>query len=181
MTGVSRKRVSSFEQRYDSFLSEASNEEVVSISKELMDVIATQIRSINLNALTLLGISLASLILSISLVADLSSSISGSIKNTIFLLRMISIAFMCITSLIAYLVLQRVMRTYSYSPLYWRHVRETATDESAYEQMDSIRNLDFTITSARNLNLTATLTLVLAGLFLGFSYIYQMMAASGYF
>ena len=72
------------------------------------------------------------------------------------------------------------MRSYSHSPLYWRHIRETATDESAYEQMDSIRNLDFTITSARNLNLTATLTLVIAGLLLGFSYIYQMMATSGY-
>ena len=177
---MSRKRISSFEKRYDSFLSEASNEEVVSISKELMDVIASQIRSINLNALTLLGISMASLILSISLVSDLSSSITGSTKNIIFLLRMTSIAFMCITSLISYLVIQRVMRSYSHSPLYWRHVRETATDESAYEQMDSIRNLDFTITSARNLNLTATLTLVMAGLFLGFSYIYQMMAASGY-
>ena len=93
---VGRKRVSSFEKRYDSFLSEASNEEVVSISKELMDVIATQIRSINLNALTLLGISMASLILSISLVSDLSSSITGSTKNIIFLLRMTSIAFMCV-------------------------------------------------------------------------------------
>lgn len=176
-----RKRVPHFGQRYDSFLSEASNEEIVSTSKELMDVIASQIRLININALTLLGISMASLILSISLVADLSSSIGSSVKNVIFLLRMISIAFLCITGLIAYLVLQRVMRASSYSPLYWRHVRETATDESAYEQMDSVRQLDFTITSARNLNLTATLTLVIAGLFLGISYIYQMMAASGYF
>ena len=90
------------------------------------------------------------------------------------------IAFMCITALIAFLVIQKVNKASSFSPLMWRHIRETASDETAYEQMDAVRSLDFFVSSAKNLNVTAALTLVLSGIFLGFSYIYQMMAASGY-
>ena len=175
-----KAKLTKFSRRYESFLSEASNEEIVSISKELADEMNSQIKATNVNALTLLGISMGALILSISLVSDLSSSIASTIKNTIFLMRMISIAFMCMTALISFLVLQKVTAASSYSPLIWRHIRETASDEKAYEQMDAVRKLDFLVSSAKNLNVTASLTLVLSGVFLGFSYIYQMMAASGY-
>ena len=160
-----KAKPSKFGRRYETFLSEASNEEIVSISKELAEEMNAQIKSTTVTALTLLGISMGALILSISLVTDLAASIASSIKNMIFLMRMISIAFMCITALIAFLVIQ---------------IRETASDETAYEQMDAVRSLDFFVSSAKNLNVTAALTLVLSGIFLGFSYIYQMMAASGY-
>ena len=172
-----KAKPSKFSRRYETFLSEASNEEIVSISKELAEEMNAQIKSTTVTALTLLGISMGALILSISLVTDLAAS---SIKNMIFLMRMISIAFMCITALIAFLVIQKVNKASSFSPLMWRHIRETASDETAYEQMDAVRSLDFFVSSAKNLNVTAALTLVLSGIFLGFSYIYQMMAASGY-
>lgn len=176
-----RKNALQFGKKYDLFLSEASNEEIVSISKELLNVFDARLRSINLNSLTLLGISMASLILSISLVSDLSSALSGSTKNIIFLMRMIAIAFIGLTLLISYLALQKVSQAISYAPLFWKNVRETASDESAYQHSDSVHTLDFMAGSAKNLNLVATLTLVIAGLFLTISYIYQMMAASGYF
>ena len=175
-----KAKPSKFSRRYETFLSEASNEEIVSISKELAEEMNAQIKSTAVTALTLLGISMGALILSISLVTDLAASIASSIKNMIFLMRMISIAFMCITALIAFLVIQKVNKASSFSPLMWRHIRETASDETAYEQMDAVRSLDFFVSSAKNLNVTAALTLVLSGIFLGFSYIYQMMAASGY-
>lgn len=175
-----KAKLPKFSRRYESFLSEASNEEIVSISKELADEMNSQIKSTNVTALTLMGISMGALILSISLVTDLSTTIASTIKNTIFLMRMISIAFMCITALISFLVLQKVIKASSYSPLIWRHIRETASDEKAYEQMDAVRSLDFLVSSAKNLNVTAALTLVMSGFILGFSYIYQMMAASGY-
>lgn len=162
------------------FLSEASNEEIVSISKELTDEISSQVRTVGNTALTLLAISLISLILSISLVADLSGTLSGATKNTIFLLRMISIAFLCLTALIAYLVVSKTTYASSYSALMWRRIRETASDETVYEHMGAVRGLNYSLASSKNLSVLATLTLVLAGLFLGMSYIYQMMAVSGY-
>lgn len=176
-----KKNALQFGRKYDLFLSEASNEEIVSISKELLDVFDARLRSINLNALTLMGISMVSMILSISLVSDLSTALSGSTKNIIFLMRMIAIAFMGLTLLVSYLALQKVSQAIAYAPLYWKNVRETATDESAYQHSDSIRTIDFMAGSAKNLNLVATLTLVIAGLSLAVSYIFQMMAASGYF
>jgi surfactin synthase thioesterase subunit len=112
---VSNKaKPSKFSRRYETFLSEASNEEIVSISKELAEEMNAQIKSTTVTALTLLGISMGALILSISLVTDLAASIASSIKNMIFLMRMISIAFMCITALIAFLVIQKVNKASSF-------------------------------------------------------------------
>jgi len=82
--------------------------------------------------------------------------------------------------MIAYIVIQRISSASSFSPLMWRRIRETATDENTYEQMDAVRALDFALVSAKNLNVTATLTLVLSGMIMGISYIYQTMAAAGY-
>ena len=175
-----KRKITRFSRRYESFLSEASNEEIVSISKELTEEMSSQIRSANLNAMAILAISIVALLMSITLVTDLSTSISSTIKNTIFLLRMIAIALMCITMMVAYIVIQRISSASSFSPLMWRRIRETATDENTYEQMDAVRALDFALVSAKNLNVTATLTLVLSGMIMGISYIYQTMAAAGY-
>ena len=175
-----KRKLTRFSNRYSTFLSEASNEEVISISKELAEEFSAQIKSVNSNAVALLGISMVTMIFAISLVTDLSSTVSAAVKNTIFLMRMISISFMCLTCLIAYLVMQKISRASSVSPLMWRHIRETATDENAYELIDAVRALDFAVASSKNLNTTAALTLMLAGLFMGFSYVYQMMAAAGY-
>lgn len=175
-----KRKLTRFRNRYSTFLSEASNEEIVSISKELTEEFSAQIKSVNSNAVALLGIAMVAMIFAISLIADLSTSVSAAVKNVIFLMRMISVSFMCLTCLISYLVLQKISSASSVSPLMWRHIRETATDENAYELIDAVRALDFAVASSKNLNVTAALTLMLSGLFMGFSYVYQMMAAAGY-
>ena len=175
-----KRKLTRFSKRYSSFLSDASNEEIVSISKELADEFSSQIKSVNTNAMALLGISIIALIFAISLVTDLSSTVSVAVKNVIFLMRMFAVTFICLTCLICYLVIQRVSRASSVSSLMWRHVRESASDDKAYELIDAVRVLDFAVASAKNLNVTATLTLMLGGLFMGFSYVYQMMVGAGY-
>ena len=175
-----KRKLTRFRNRYSTFLSEASNEEIVSISKELTEEFSAQIKSVNSNAVALLGIAMVAMIFAISLIADLSTSVSAAVKNVIFLMRMISVSFMCLTCLISYLVLQKISSASSVSPLMWRHIRETATDENAYELIDAVRALDFAVASSKNLNVTAALTLVLSGMIMGISYIYQTMAAAGY-
>ena len=51
------RRFSKFSKKYSLFLSEASNEEIVSISKELTDEIAVQVRAVNIAALAILSVS----------------------------------------------------------------------------------------------------------------------------
>lgn len=178
---MSRKmKLPRFGKKYGFFLSDASNEEIVSISKELSDEMSDQARFANGTSIAVLGIAVFSVILSILLISGLDASVSGSAKSTIFLFRMISVAFFGLASLVAYVALANTLEATSVSTLLWRHVREPASDENAYEQMQAVRKLGHMVILAKNLVRMSLLILVIGGLMLGTSYIYQMMILSGY-
>ena len=56
------RRFSKFSKKYSLCLAEASNEEIVSISKELTDEIAVQVRAVNIAALAILSVSVIALL-----------------------------------------------------------------------------------------------------------------------
>lgn len=177
MSGSKKTR---FGNKYGFFLSDASNEEVVSISKELTDEFSAQTKTVNCTALALLAISMGSMFLAISMVMDTSSVASTGYKNVLFLMRMIGIAFLCLSALVAALVVQKAMKVSSFSALIWRHIRETASDENTYEQINVVKTINFELSSAKSMIVTGSMMIVFSGIFLGFSYVIQMMAASGY-
>ena len=85
-----------FSKKYGLFLSDASNEEIVSVSKELLNGMSDEVKSVNATALALLASSLVSLILLISLVSGMDSTLTGNLKAIIFLTRISAIAHITI-------------------------------------------------------------------------------------
>lgn len=79
------RRFSKFSKKYSLFLSEASNEEIVSISKELTDEIAIQIRFVNIAAMVVLSISIVALLIVIMLLSAANGPISSFERIIVFL------------------------------------------------------------------------------------------------
>ena len=128
-----------FAKKYGLFLSDASNEEIVSVSKELMNGMSAEIKTVSNTSVAILASALVALILMISLVSTLDSSLTGSAKSFVFLTRITAIALLVITSTLACVVMMRMSDASSISSILWRNIRETADDESAYEQTQAVK------------------------------------------
>ena len=173
-------KIGKFSKKYGLFLSEASNEEIVSVSKELMDGMSAEIKSVNPTALALLGTSVLSLILMITLVSGMETTLTGTLKSVVFLTRILAIAFLCMSAIVAGLVIGRASDASSISTLLWRNVRETANDERAYEQIQAIRVAGVLMNSSKTLVKVAALIIAFAGLALAAGFTLELLAASSY-
>ena len=141
-------KIGKFSKKYGLFLSDASNEEIVSVSKELLNGMSDEVKSVNATALALLASSLVSLILLISLVSGLDSSLSGTLKSIIFLTRISSIALLCMSALTASLSISKMSDASSISSILWRNIRETADDEKAFERTQAVKAIGDLVTSS---------------------------------
>lgn len=173
------RRFSKFSKKYSLFLSEASNEEIVSISKELTDEIAIQIRFVNIAAMVVLSISIVALLIVIMLLSAANGPIS-SFERIIVFLRLASLSLLCIGAVLSASALQKALRASSASPLMWRHIRETATDELVYEQTLGINRLNKLLYRSRNTINTATNIIVLGSIVMAISFALQLLASMGY-
>lgn len=173
-------RLSKFSRKYGFFLSDATNEEIVSISKELSDEMAHQIKSLNVSALALMGISSISLLLSILLISQSTESVATNVKLVLFFLRSAAIVLMVLSALIAFLAVSLAQDANAVSPLMWKNIRETADDEKAYEQMATIKYLNKLVFRARNEVKASALVMALGGLLLGVAFIIQLFSSAGY-
>lgn len=173
-------RNSRFGRKYGLFLSDASNEEIVAVSKELTDGLSEQVRLVVGTATAMLAVTVLSLIFSISLISGLGDSMAGSAKSAVFLLRITAVALMCISGFEAYAAIRKAASAAFAAPFVWRHVRETASDDSAYEQVSAVRAMSQSVVSAKNLLDMSAFVLALSGLLIGVSYMFQIMAESGY-
>lgn len=171
-------RLDKFSQKYDFFLADASNEEIVSISKELSDELATQTKSLNATAIAMIGICSFALMFSIMLVSQ--STESGTLKTAIFFLRIAAVAFMLIALIMSVMASSKALRASSISPMMWRNVRETASDEKVYEQMAAISELNKTVFKSKNNIRMSSLFLFIGGACLAFAFIVSLLAANGY-
>jgi len=169
-----------FAKKYGLFLSDASNEEIVSVSKELMNGMSAEIKTVNNTSVALLASSFVALILMISLISNLDSSLTGSEKSIIFLTRITAIALLVITSTLACVVMMRMSDASSISSILWRNVRETANDENAYEQTHAVRVISkLLMTSKQHLKMSA-LAFAVSGIALGSGFIYELLIAASY-
>ena len=168
-----------FSGKYGFFLSEASNEEIVSISKELTDEMSEQIKMVNNTAIALLGFSVISLVLSITLIAS-SMSATGTYGTMVFLFQVLGIALLALSAFFAYLGIQGMLNASSIPTVIWRNVRETANDDKAYEQMGAVKQLNKLLVAAKSNARFASLSLAFGGLCIGLAYIVQLLATYGY-
>lgn len=173
-------RIGKFSKKYGLFLSDASNEEIVSVSKELMDGMSAEIKTVNTTALALLGTSILSLILMITLVSGLNTSLTGTMKSIVFLTRILAIAFLCMSAIVAGLVVGKASDASSISTLLWRNVRETASDEMAFEQIQAIKVTGVLMKSSKILVKVAAIIIALAGLALAAGFTLELLVASSY-
>ena len=173
-------KIGKFSGKYGLFLSDASNEEIVSVSKELMNGMSSEIRTVGGTALGLLAASLVSLILMISLVSGLDSDLSGMSKSVVFLTRITAIAFLCLSAVMSSLILARMSDASSISSILWRNVRETANDEKAYEQTQAVKAISTLLTSSKNQMKMAAIAIAFAGIILGAGFIYELLVSASY-
>ena len=169
-----------FAKKYGLFLSDASNEEIVSVSKELMNGMSAEIKTVSNTAVAILASSLIAIILMISLISGMDSTLTGNVKSVIFLTRITSVALLAIASTLAGVVMIRISDASSISSIFWRNIRETADDESAYEQTQAVKVIStLLMNSKQHLKMTA-LALALSTVSLGFGFIYELLVAASY-
>jgi len=80
-------KLGKFVKKYGLFLSDASNEEIVSVSKELMNGMSAEVKTVHNGAVAILATSIVSLILMISLISGMSTTLVGTEKSIVFLTR----------------------------------------------------------------------------------------------
>lgn len=173
-------KMGKFSKKYGLFLSDASNEEIVSVSKELMNEMSSEVKTVSGTALGLLAAAIVSLILMISLVSTLDSSLSGTSKSIVFLTRITAIAFLCMSAVVSSLILARMSDASSISSILWRNVRETANDEKAYEQTQAVKAISTLLSSSKNQMKMSALTIAFAGIILGAGFIYELLVSASY-
>ena len=172
-------RLSKFSRKYSQFLSEADNDEIVAISKELTGELSSQIKGVSTSALIMLTISTMALMISIILMAFTTIDVSGY-RDTIMLLRVIGMIAFAIGCLMSSSAVSKALKASAISPLMWRNIRETPTDEKAYEQMIAVRKLNKMLYTTRNSLSSATRMAVAGAIATGMSYTLVMFATMGY-
>ena len=169
-----------FSKKYGLFLSDASNEEIVSVSKELMNEMSSEIKTVNTIALATLAIASISMILMISLITNLDSDLTGLSKSLVFLTRITAVALLCMSALVSGVVVSHMSDASSISSILWRNVRETANDERAYEQTNAVKAIDTILVTSKNRIKLSVLTIAVAGIILGAGFIYELLVAASY-
>ena len=173
-------KIGKFSGKYGLFLSDASNEEIVSVSKELMNGVSSEIKSVNSTAMALLGVSVLSMIFLISLISTADITVTGALKAIVFLTRILSIALLCLAAIFAGIIIGKAADASSIASLLWRNVRENVSDEKAYEQIQAVRVAGTLLTSSKALVKVAALTVAIAGVILALGFVLELLSAYSY-
>ena len=173
-------RTGKFSRKYGLFLSDASNEEIVSVSKELMNGMSAQIRSGIGISMAILAVSVVSSMLMISMVSVMGTSLTGSSKSFVFLTRITAIALLCLASVIATLVLSSLSDASSISSILWRNIRETADDEKAYEQTQAVKAINRILGISKNRIKFSIIMIACSCIALGTGFIFELLVSAGY-
>jgi len=90
------------------------------------------------------------------------------------------LALMCIATIMASSAVSKGIRVSSVSTLMWRSVRETASDESAYEQIAAINRANKLMFTGRNDLNTSSMLMVLCIILTVILYIVGILSSEGY-
>ena len=173
-------RMGKFSKKYGLFLSDASNEEIVSVSKELMNSMSQEVKGVSNTALALLIGSLISSILMISLVSGMDTTLVGTSKSIVFLTRITAIALLCFAAVISGRIMLRMSDASSISSILWRNIRETADDERAYEQTQAVKAISTLLAASKSHIKMSSLAIALAVIMLGSGFIYELLVIASY-
>lgn len=169
-----------FSKKYAWFLSEATNEEIVSISKELSESLSAQIKVLITMSVSLLATTVFGLLATIVLISTISEDTSGY-DTYVNYIRIAAIALMCLSVIMSFSSINRLLKAYSSSAFMWRNIRETADDEKAYEQMTTINKINILVFRCRNSIGTASMTLMFGVLLVALSYVFKILVSMGHF
>lgn len=173
------KKLNKFSRKYSWFISEASEEEIVSISKELFEVMSQQIKSLLAIAPMLLAVCITSLIATLWIIFNLDAEIR-EFERPIELVRIMSVGVMCLGVAASSMALDSSLKSSSSSALMWRRVRETADDQNVYEQRLTIVRLNKMLNSIKN-RMTASIILTISGVIIvALTYVVIMLSDMGY-
>ena len=172
-------KLEKFSKKYGFFTSEASSEEIVAISKELSDVMYDHTRVLSKNAITMLGISIVSIIFGLFLLTQVQI-ISGSWKTIVLFIRIAAIAMFITSAIAAYLAVASAEKGASFTPMMWRNVRESASDERVYEQMLATKKINKQIFTARNYVKSSALFIIIGAFLIGTVFLIQRLVEAGY-
>ena len=176
---VGKKSSFKFSKKYSLFLSEASNGEIVAISKELSGEMAAQTRLLNITAVALLAVASTALLIGVFLVSQVDAPISKF--NTIMTFcRFGALTLMCIGAGLAAMAVNKAIKASSMSTLMWRNVRETPSDEAAYEQTKAITQLNRLLFTGRNDINMSSMMIALGSILLATTFAVGLLADMGY-
>lgn len=169
-----------FSRKYSLFLSEASNEEIVSISKELSGEVAAQARTLSYMSVVMVIASSLVPLASVFLIQQAGSTVTNYDVIVKFI-RFGALAMMCISAMTSMLAANKALRALSMSTLMWRNVRESPSDESAYEQTSAMSRANRLLFTGRN-NLKVGVSLLACGVALfTATFAFEMLSVMGYF
>lgn len=168
-----------FGKKYQFFLSEASNDEIVSISKELSDEMAAQSESLMRSSSVLLATSLFATFMLLFLML-LRLEESTAYDTPVMFIRIGAMAMLFIATAMSSSALKMAIGVSSSSPMMWRNIRETANDDAAYEQIAAINKANKLLFIGRNnLNMASTM-LVVGSMIAILTYLFVMIVSAGY-
>ncbi len=168
-----------FGKKYQFFLSEASNDEIVSISKELSDELAVQAGSLTRSALAAMAVDVA-VLFGILIMMLIGLGHKTPYDSYFLFIKLGILALMCIAIVMSSSAISKGIRVSSVSTLMWRSVRETPTDEAAYEQIAAINHANKMMFTGRNDLSTSNMLLVLSIIITVLMYIIGILASEGY-
>lgn len=172
-------KLEKFSKKYGFFTSDASNEEIVAISKELSDVMYDHTKSLGNNAVAMLALSVASIVFGL-FILTMVPILSGNYKTIVFFIRIASISMFIAGTVFAFLALAQSQKAASISPMMWRNVRETASDEKVYEQMLATKTINKHIYTSRNNLKSSGLFLLIGSILIALAFFIQRLVEAGY-
>jgi len=172
-------KLKNFSKSYSMFISKASKDEIIYISKELSNELAEQSNDLRRNSLWVLTVSIIALIAS-SIIIILNGTVSGQYLNLTTIMKLVSLLFMCVAIALACMSVEASITASSMSPLIWRKIRENVDDAKANEQIEAIRLLNKKVYTGRNLMSFSVYCISLGAIVMALVLIVSLMVSAGY-
>jgi len=167
---MSSKGISKFSKKYGWFLSDATNEEILSISKELAGQMSSETKNNTLISAIVLSTSMIVLIVMLFFSFDFQT-LSATYKNIAIMARLAGVLLVIAATIFSTSSLVKFLRASSLAPIMWRTVREAVSDESVYESMNMVKTMNQLSFSGRNNMEFALLTLTTGSILFAISMI----------
>jgi len=171
-------KLKNFSKSYSVFISSASNDEIIYISKELSNELAEQSNDLRRNSLLILTVSIVAMLAS-SIIIVMNGMLSGQYQSVMAVLKLVSLLLMAVAIILACFAAESSIMASSMSPLMWRRIRENVDEAKVNEQIEAIRLLYKKVYTGRNLLSFSIYTLSIGAVVMAFVLIISLMVSAG--